>query len=327
MAPSEAQGLSRAMHSRRHMQEEFTQPSRPTSFCAPSAMTAHWWDVSQVTIDILPDDVLLDIFDRYGEDNLYFHTWWWETLVYVCRRWRNVVFASPRRLHLLLTCNGGTPTRRSLDIWPPFPSVVTCFQWDVRNEKGVDNIMAALEHRDRVSEITLDGPSFVLERFVAVMRGPFPALTHVRLSLSEWGALVLSETFLGGFSPSLRSFTLMGLVSGVTQAYFVFESACLSSPSGHPSCWVYFTRRHGHLPSWIAQSRSPFDWIPISFTHSDRTNPPPPTRVVLPTLNYFECEGDRKYLGDFVARIDTPLLDSCDISAFDDLILDIPQFH
>jgi len=72
----------RPMHSRRHhdVQEEFTEPSQPTSVCAPSAMTAHWRDVGQVTIDILPDDVLLEIFDRYEDDSLYFHTWWWETL-------------------------------------------------------------------------------------------------------------------------------------------------------------------------------------------------------------------------------------------------------
>jgi len=60
---------------------------------------------------------------------------------------------------------------------------------------------------------------------------------------------------------------------------------------------------------------------------SDRTNPPPPTRVVLPTLNYFKFEGVCKYLEDFVARIDTPSLDSLDITVFGDPILDIPQFR
>jgi hypothetical protein len=269
-----------------------------------------------VTIHILPDDVLLGIFDRYGEDNLYCHTWWWETLVHVCQRWRNVVFASPRRLHLLVACNGRTPTRRSLDIWPPFPIVVTCFPWDARNENGVDNIIAALEHRDRVSKITLDGPSIVLERFAAVMREPFPALTHLHLSsyIYQWRALALPETFLGGFAPSLRSFTLTRVSFPALPTLFSSSSQLVSlrlsdipaagyiSPADMATCLA-------GLPNLEVLSigfRSP--------SPSDRTNPPPPTRVVLPTLNYFECGGDRKYLEDFVARIDTPLLHSRDTS-------------
>jgi hypothetical protein len=136
--PPEAEGSLRAMHSRRHhdVQEGIYQAKSTHVLLCTIRNNCSLADVGQVTIDILPDDVLLEIFDRYEEDNLYFHTWWWETLVHVCRRWRNVVFASPRRLHLLLACNGGTPTRRSLDIWPPFPIAVTCFLRDVGNEKG-----------------------------------------------------------------------------------------------------------------------------------------------------------------------------------------------
>jgi hypothetical protein len=171
----------------------------------------------------------------------------------------------------------------------------------------VDNIMAALEHRDRVSEITLDGPSFVLERFVAVMREPFPALTHLRLSSStcQWGALVLPDTFLGG-----RSFTSMGvsfpafpkLISSSSQLDTLrlrdIPDAGYISPAEMATCLA----RLPNLEVLSIGFRSP--------SPSDRTNPPPPTRVVLPTLNYFVFEGDRKYLEDFVARTDTPLLDS-----------------
>jgi len=297
----------RPMHSRRHhdVQEEFTEPSQPTG---------------QVTIDILPDDVLLEIFDRYEDDSLYFHTWWWETLhtwwweplVHVCRRWRNVVLASPQRLHLLLACNGGTPTRRSLDIWPPFPIAVTCFLRDVGNGKGIDNIIAALEQCDRVSEITLDGPNFVLERFFGAMRKPFPALTHLRLSSSIYrgGPLALPDTFLGGFSPSLRSFTIMGVT-------FPAFPKLISSSSQLDTLRLWDIPYAGYIsPAEIATclARLPnLKLLSIGFqfpSPPDRTTPPPPTRVVLPTLNYFKFEGNRKYFEDLVARIDTPLLDS-----------------
>jgi hypothetical protein len=61
-----------------------------------------------LTIDNLPDDVLLEIFDFYFPvlGYQYFHTKRivesWQSLVHVCRRWRCLVFGSPRRLNLRL---------------------------------------------------------------------------------------------------------------------------------------------------------------------------------------------------------------------------------
>jgi F-box-like len=58
-------------------------------FCAAScATTADWCDIGRVTIDILPDDVLLDIFDWYLEENPGIDELEeWHTLVHVCRKW------------------------------------------------------------------------------------------------------------------------------------------------------------------------------------------------------------------------------------------------
>jgi len=64
----------------------------------------------QTTIDALPDDVLLETFELYlDKDNADEfdggHDYdGWQTLVHVCRRWRCIVFASPRRLDLKLYC-------------------------------------------------------------------------------------------------------------------------------------------------------------------------------------------------------------------------------
>jgi len=69
----------------------------------------------------VPDDVLLKIFDFYVDEDgdKYFETFnnqrieKWKTLAHVCRRWRSIVFQSPRRLNLRLLC---TPERDTLDI-------------------------------------------------------------------------------------------------------------------------------------------------------------------------------------------------------------------
>jgi len=70
-----------------------------------------------------------------------------------------------------------------------------------------DNVIAALEHRDRVQAISLNYfplPSFKLERLLAIMHHPFPALIYLELvlSLSDERAVIISESFLGICSTS-----------------------------------------------------------------------------------------------------------------------------
>ena len=128
------------------------------SYVPMSATAADCCGAGQATIDKLPDDVLLDIFDFYlDNDNSACerrNADEWFTLVHVCRRWRNVVFASPRRLNLALRCRDKTPVRAMLDIWPALPVEIE-HDWRGKWEAWPDDIIAALEHRDRVRSIDL----------------------------------------------------------------------------------------------------------------------------------------------------------------------------
>lgn len=80
-------------------------------------------EVEDPTIELLPDNVLLEIFKAYVNEATW--TEEWHTLVHVCRRWRNAVFASPRRLDLRLLCTTRTPVRARLAIWPAIPIAIT----------------------------------------------------------------------------------------------------------------------------------------------------------------------------------------------------------
>src|SRR6202012_5816338 len=80
-----------------------------------------------VIIDPLPDDVFLEIFDlflldfNYPTDYPFQRMRKWLILAHVCQRWRRIIFASPRRLDLYLTCICGTPVRQKLQnlvYWP-----------------------------------------------------------------------------------------------------------------------------------------------------------------------------------------------------------------
>ena len=102
-------------------------------FCISRPTVADWCDVGRVTVDMLPDVALLEIFDYYvadareeekDDDERQFTIQAWHTLVHVCRNWRMIVLGSPRRLDLRLFCKDTTPVKETLAVWPPLPIVI-----------------------------------------------------------------------------------------------------------------------------------------------------------------------------------------------------------
>jgi len=72
---------------------------------------------------MLPEDTLLEIFDWHlkGIRSVFYNIEGWQVLGHVCRRWRNVVFGSPRCLDLQLFCTGNKPVRKMLGILATIP--------------------------------------------------------------------------------------------------------------------------------------------------------------------------------------------------------------
>jgi hypothetical protein len=139
-------------------------------------------------IDVLPNDVLLEIFDFYlTMDPLYAAATEiepWRSLVHVCRRWRGLIFESPRRLNLQLLCTPVTSTRDKLDTWPALPLIVRGnLTSGLLSDMPVDNIIPALEQSNRVSQVTLwDLADWQLEEVPAAMQVPFPEFSFLQLS-------------------------------------------------------------------------------------------------------------------------------------------------
>ena len=174
----------------------------------------------RVTIDALPDNVLLDTFEFClgkddpdvvfgGDDHDYGE---WETLVHVCCRWRWIVFTSPRRLDVKLYCN---PQRlvnsKILDIWPALPIVI--HTGGMESKGDVTNVIATLRQHNRVCKIDYcdnQSQDSLLEDFAAIDK-PFPALTSLDLSSYAQNMPVLPDSFLGGSAPCLRSLKLIGI--------------------------------------------------------------------------------------------------------------------
>jgi hypothetical protein len=272
---------------------------------------------------MLPDIALLGIFDFYvNKDKAQVQAW--HTLVHVCQKWRNVVFGSPRRLNLRLHCIANTPVREMLNVWPPFPIVV----W-VRDyvTLGVDNTLAALKHNDRICQLGLFYfPSLQLEKVLAAMQQPFPALKYLRLGLNDETGLVIPDSFLGGSAPCLKKLVLYGIIPFpkllLSATHLVHLSLCRIPHSGYIS-----PEALAACFSALTSLKSLFIGFESPQSCPDRNNqhPSPPTRSLLPVLTRLWFRGVAEYLEDLVARIDAPLLDKFTITFFHRLIFDSPR--
>ena len=290
-----------------------------------------------MTIDILQDDVLLEIFDSYRKLEIRLEGMWmweWQKLLHVCRRWRDIVLASPRRLDLKVQCNRSTPTRELLDIWPSLPISIFCHSRG--KDRGNHDLVAALQQRSRISWINLSCTTWEeMKQFATAMDKPFPVLTHLYASISDTnltavtGARLLPDSFLGGSAPRLESFDLQDT------AFPALPNLVLSA-----SHFSYLRLRHIPRAGYIPPETMVTFLLPLYnlkvldigfFSPESPTlqiTPPPSTHALLPSLTTFWFDGDSDYLADFIARIDTPMLDNLQIMTyFSDPIPNVPQFH
>jgi hypothetical protein len=297
-------------------------------------------DVDQVvTIDDLPDDVLLTIFDLYVGKYQYldfFHFGAkmelesWQSLVRVCRRWRGVVFASPRRLNLRLCCTPVTSARMSLDVWPPLPLLIDGGD----SETSADNVLAEVKHSDRICQIRINLESYStpqIEKLWTAMQVPFPELGVLDLGYGDGDSShvpVLPDSFLGGSAPRLRRLALISIP-------FPGIPKLLLSATHLVHLWLYNIPHSGYIsPEAMAACLSALTSLgllqlgfesPQSCPDPESQRPFLPTRFVLPTLTEFYFKGANEYLEEFLARIDAPQINQLSITFFNDIDFDTPE--
>ena len=295
-------------------------------------------------ISVLPDEVLLAVFDfcmdmdHHPTDDLLLSVVdrgkrkkeSWQRLVHVCRHWRSLVFGSPRRLDLHLVCTTKTPAMDTLDIWPPLPLIIWWRGGDLY-WGSVENVIAVLEHSDRVRRITLRGvPNWLLGDFSDAMQATFPELTCLEIDSFGTAVPALPDSFLGGSAPRLESLWLEripfpGLPNLLMSAPRLVGLRLDDIPHpGYisPEAMVTALSTLTRLGS-LSLALQP----PQSHPGQASRRAPPPTRSVLPALTYFCFKGATEYLEDLVARIDVPRLDDLNLILFyDQVVFDAPQF-
>ena len=294
-----------------------------------------------VAIDVLPDDVLLRIFYFYvlnyrPLDEPIFDIFnskreieSWQSLVHVCRRWRYLVFGSPRHLNLRLFCIPGRSARKSLDVWPALPLLIRCDE--LETETSTDDAIAELEYSDRIHQISLSRlTTSHIETLCMAMQVPFPELELLALSFRTLCGPVLPDSFLGGSAPRLRYLSLNAIP-------FPALPNLLLSATNLVKLWLLSIPHSGYIsPEAMAACLSMLTNLeifgldfesPQSCPDQETRYPPPPTRSVLPALSSFLFKGVNEYLEDLVSRTDAPQLYELSISLFNDIHFDTPELN
>lgn len=288
-----------------------------------------------MTVDILPDDALLEIFSFYlvGASHCAEP---WLYLVHVCRRWRSIVFASQRRLAVRVFYTPIRQVKAMLEIWPNLPIQISARRgYEFLSWPNDYNLIAALEQTDRICEIHLHGfSSLELDRILPAMQKPFPALTSLTIESSSYytpGAMaVLPQAFLGGSAQHLRSCILWAVefpeilltaTHLVTLRLWHVPHSMHTSPEGMATCFSTMPNLESLFLGFLSP-QSLHNW-------PDQPNRllSPLTRVVLPSLTEFKFQFLSEYIEDFVSRIDVPLLDKFDITFIDQPKFDTPRLH
>jgi hypothetical protein len=275
-------------------------------------------------MEMLCEDILLNIFRQYLDAAPQF----WPTLVWVCQRWRQVVFTSPLGLSLRLYCTYRRPVLKVLGHWPALPIIIRyggAPNLDPPAPEDDDNIIAALKQSGCVSSIILTVTSSLLKK-LPIISGEFTALEDIVLYSQDNVQLSLPSSFHLG--PRLRTvhFTRIAIPSFPR---LLSPSQDLVDIQLHeiPIAGYFSPEAFANALSGTTQLRSlSLHFLSLPPRRNYLALPPPPEeRVVLPALNCLKYRGTGKYLDSFVARIDAPHLEDIEITLFNQPTIDASQ--
>ena len=273
-------------------------------------------------INTLTDDILLEMFSfcvPNPHEKPINHVSVWKGLVHVCQRWQQIICASPRYLDLHLYCSRKMSFKENLSLWPGFSLNISCH---IPGDE--DDLIAALEHPDRVRSIRLYMRSKV-DKVLGMLQVPFPMLTHLDLSVSEDVVLDLPDHFLGAAAPCLQDLSL-GNISFPALPTLLLSARDLVSlqlqsipPTGYISpeemvrILVVLTKLktlHIEFPNPI-DSELPLCQRQRLCLPLDSSMP-----VVLPALTELQFHGDSEYLEDLLAQVTMPQVEDVNIEYF-----------
>jgi hypothetical protein len=210
-------------------------------------------------------------------------------------------------------------------------------------EDDDDNIIAALQHRDRVCEVELTVGSSLSAKLTPLLQEPFPLLESLTLRpRNNVAALTLPGAFLGTCTPRLRNLHLDAIAPPPALLLPTFlpssrDLVCLRLQrvpgDAHipPDALLASLAATTQLKILCVQFAAPTTPGPPSYATTSDTPPSPPVRrvITLPALSRFEFRGSSEFLEELVAGIRcAPSLARTYVSLFDQptTFFEIPHF-
>ena len=297
------------------------------------------------SIHIVDDDSLLNIFYLYrpfllGEDEDdearlvggsrgWAGEHWWIKLTHVCRRWRILILRSASYLDLCLVCTMGTPVADMLAHSPPFPIVIDFFRHDITAEDE-EEIILALEQRDRIRRIRLEIPVLNLQNLIVFIIEEYPMLEYLTMAplFSDKSTnLKLPETLR---APRLRHLGLFGFAIPrrpqllTTAVGLVTLCLAMADPSTyfHPTVLLQWITLMPQLKTLVVLFYFP---VPNRDVERQLLRMPSLEHITLPHLRHFWFRGVSAYVESFVRRISAPRLQKLQILFFEQLTFSIPH--
>jgi F-box-like len=300
-------------------------------------------NISQhAAIDRLPDEVLEQIFrfDGFGPIALNPYPipsltraelWDWQRLVHVCRRWRYVIFNIPRSLELRLYCTYGTPVKKNLDCWPVLPIVLQYLTNPSPPPVDEDDVVAALQHPDRICKMQLTVTTSLSEKLTTVAQKRFPVLEYLELIGEPDKVPILPNEFLVGPFPSLRILRVVRVGFPALQRFLPFAKDLVSLrlqdlPYLTPAAVRNFLPGMTCLEELYLYFHLPIS-RPISESGGNNRINAPPCRAVLPALKIVQFCGTSEDLECLLSSTEAPVLQYVEITFFNQAtIFDTSQF-
>jgi len=193
--------------------------------------------------------------------------------------------------------------------------------------KQFNGIIAALEHRNRACQISLeDLPPVLFLIFTEMLQRSFPRLTRLFLGAAIEFPMLHPDSFLGGSAPCLQSLTLQHI------AFPELPTLLLSSKDLVELRLYYIP--HGYIsPESVATCLSSLTRLEIlalcfDYTHWTRNrsgrhlSSSTCIAIDLPALTKFDFGGVNEYIA-LIAQINAPLLRQIWIAFFDHALLDL----
>jgi len=286
-----------------------------------------------ITIEMIPEDTLLEIFDFYQLDamkNSYRKPWKWQCLAHVCRKWRHVVSVSPRRLGLKIHCQSKASIESILATWPSFPLVV---RFKHPNRRFLPrNLIIALRHPNRICDIDLMMPNSIIGPIVEVIQEPIPELERIQITSRNRKEIPVLSTLLGGSSPRLKNINLQGIVVPFpVLRQLLFSTINLTTLRLHNITTAGYFSPDALVTVLLHPALARLERLDVHFhlaafpTTSSMACPPPLTHATLSSLTSLCYRGTTDYLEEFVAKIDAPALTNIRIKFYNQLIFNIPE--